>query len=64
MTSSPGDTVPPAPPPATGHPGIDAALAALTLGPDVATHAGEIAAVLDVVQQALHAPVPEPPAPR
>lgn len=41
------------PPPETGHPQIDAALASVELGDDVHTHAEQITAALDVIQQAL-----------
>lgn len=52
-----GHAVPPVAPaalPVTGHPAIDAALASLSLGEDVNTHHDELAAALDVVQQALN----------
>ena len=54
---------PVASPPVTGHPAIDAALAGFNPGEDVHAHHDQIAAVLDVVQQALnHAQ--QPPLPR
>ncbi len=49
--------------PVTGHAAIDAALAELELGEDVHTHHDDIAAVLDVVQQALN-PTQQMPLPR
>ena len=48
-------------PPATGHPGIDAALAGLVLGEDVHTHHDALAAALESVQRALNPPQPLPP---
>ncbi|WP_232548274.1 hypothetical protein [Propioniciclava soli] len=52
-----GDAVPAntAPPPATGHAEIDAALGRLELGPDVHEHPDRIAAALDAVSRALQA---------
>lgn len=47
----------------TGHAAIDAALAEFSLSDDVHTHHDDIAAVLDVVQQALN-PTQQPPLPR
>ena len=47
----------------TGHAAIDAALAEFSLSDDVHTHHDDIAAVLDVVQQALN-PNQQPPLPR
>ena len=49
--------------PVTGHAAIDAALAEFSLSDDVHTHHDDIAAVLDVVQQALN-PTQQPPLPR
>ncbi|MDN5570836.1 MAG: hypothetical protein L0G22_06215 [Propionibacteriaceae bacterium] len=45
-------------PPVTGHNGIDAALAALELGPDVHTHPEQISAAIDAVARALQTPAP------
>ena len=47
----------------TGHAAIDAALAEFSLSDDVHAHHDDIAAVLDVVQQALN-PTQQPPLPR
>lgn len=57
----------PAPPahpalPVTGHRAIDEALAALEVGDDVHTHHDEVAATLEVIQQALN-PRSQPPLP-
>lgn len=49
--------------PVTSHASIDAALADFHLTDDVHTHHDEIAAVLEVVQQALNA-TRQPPLPR
>lgn len=48
--------------PVTGHRAIDEALAALELGEDVHTHHDEVAATLEVIQQALN-PRSQPPLP-
>lgn len=55
MTTSPE----PAPPPVTGLPRIDEALAALDLGEDVATHPEQLTRVLEVLQQELNTPTEE-----
>lgn len=49
--------------PVTGHPGIDAALAAVDLGDDVHTHHDVLAAAHEAVQHALNPPK-QPPLPR
>lgn len=59
--SEPPDAVPA--PPVTGHPAIDKALAAFEPGEDVHGHHDAIAALLEVVQQALN-PTQHPPVPR
>lgn len=43
-------------PPATGHDGVDAALAALELGDDVNAHPAALAEALDVLAEALNTP--------
>lgn len=48
--------------PVTGHPGIDAALAAIDLGDDVHTHHDVLAAAHEAVQHALNPR--QPPLPR
>lgn len=47
-------------PPVTGHEAIDAALAAVTLGPDVHTHADELGAAVEAIQRALNPPSQQP----
>ncbi|MBK8463101.1 MAG: hypothetical protein IPL36_08745 [Nigerium sp.] len=50
--------------PVTGHPAIDAALAAMDLGDDVHTHVDAFAAAHAAVQNALNPPdQPQPPHP-
>lgn len=46
----------PTPPPETGIPQIDQALAGLELGEDVTTHPAALTAALDALQQALNQP--------
>ncbi len=54
-TSGPGSAALPV----TGHPGIDAALAAVVLGDDVHAHHDVLALAHEVVQHALNPP-PQP----
>lgn len=46
----------PTPPPVTGVPQIDEALATLDLSDDVTTHPAALAAALEALQQALNSP--------
>ncbi len=59
MTHEPDQTRPASTAPVTGHEEIDLALASLELGDDVHSHHDQIAAVLEVLQTALHEQAPK-----
>lgn len=61
--AAPPDAAPGVRPPATGHPGIDAALEGLELGPDVHAHHEALLAAVEAVQRALN-PADQGPRPR